>query len=87
MPKAMAQILNELQGYLLTDSEDLAEMIVDFCEGDEFLDPHTAKLMGQLVNSMPEPDNFSIEDLATEIRHVGTPFAVGLANDINCIYF
>lgn len=78
----LAQIMSDLFDYLGDDRWDLGELIVDFCEGAEFYDPHTKGLLAKMVQEMPEPDNFTTMDLAEQIRKVGTEFAVGVANDI-----
>lgn len=82
MTSKMATIISELFDYLGDDRWDLGEVIIDFCEGAEFNDPHTRELLGKLVREMPEPDNFTLLELSEEIRQIGTDFAVGVANDI-----
>jgi hypothetical protein len=80
----MATALQELSEYLVSDPGEVADMIIDLCEGAKFWDSHTKVLLGQLVDAMPEPDNFTIDDLAEEILRVGTPYAVAIAHDIHC---
>jgi hypothetical protein len=81
----IAGILHRLFDYLGEDQWDLGEIIVDFCDGAKFNDPHTEGLLMELVNEMPDPGNFTVDDLAEEILKVGTEYAVGVANDIHDI--
>lgn len=80
---AMAAALSRLFDYLGDQRWDLGELIVDVCEGWEVTNPKTRELLKQLFDAMPEPDNFTTDDVAQEIRRVGTPYAVDIANDIN----
>jgi hypothetical protein len=81
---AMATTLEQLFDYLGDDRWELGDLIIDFCEGGKFWNPHTEALLKQLVDAMPEPDNFTIDDLAEEILRVGTTYAVAIAQDIHC---
>lgn len=84
MTTRIAAILNELFNYLGDDRWDLAEILIDFCiVGAEFSDLHTKELLTKLVAEMPEPDNFTIDDLAEEIAKVGTEYAVGISKDLH----
>lgn len=77
----LANILNELFDYLGDDRWDLGELLADAVEGAKIYNERTKYLITEVFKQMPEPDNFTPEDLAREIKSIGTPFAVGLAYD------
>lgn len=82
MPKTTAQCLDALFEYLGDERWDLGELMVDTFDGAEIMNSTTAELIEDLINSMPEPDNLTNEDIARHIHEVGTPFAVSIAQDI-----
>lgn len=80
----MAKTLLELHGRVQGHSHILADLLISFCEGAPFYNSDTVKLFEELISEMPEPDNFTMDDLVNAIRRVGTPFAVAVANDLDC---
>ena len=82
MKKTTAEMMTELFEYLGDDRWELGETIVDITEGARLLNPTFRAMMRKLFDSMPEPDDLTLEKIATHIDAVDTPFAKSVAADI-----
>lgn len=77
-----AEIFDNLVDHLGPFKDELAELLADAALGAKILNTDTKYLVTKLFGSMPESDNLTIEDIARNIRNIGTPFADEVARDI-----
>lgn len=83
MTRSTAIIFNDLFEHL-GDFErwDLGEVLADAAYGCNILNSETKRLVKELFESIDNTDDLSYDDIVEAIRHIGTPFAVTVANDM-----
>lgn len=80
--RCTAIILSDLFDYLGDERWDLGEMLADAAYGDRIVNDRTRALVEELFASVNNDGDLCFEDIVAGIRHVGTPFAVAIANDM-----
>jgi hypothetical protein len=80
--KNTADLFFELVDYLGPLGEELGELIADAALGANIFDPETKRLLTELFASMPESDNLTLEDIATNLQRIDHPFAAAAGSDI-----
>ena len=82
-PRTTAIILEDLRKHLGYECMELGEMLTDVAYGADLMNSHTKALVAELFASLPHPDDeLTFQDIVDGIRHVGTEYAVAVANDM-----